>query len=330
MSRSLTVQAVEGLGEVAEGDDLAVLVAQRHRLQDGDVLVVTSKVVSKAEGRVRAMDRDAAVTDETDREVARRGPTRIVRNRLGLVMAAAGVDASNIRLGSVALLPEDPDASARRLRDRLAEVAGVDVAVVVSDTSGRAWRHGQTDLAVGAAGLHPLHELAGTRDGYGNELAVTAPAVADEIAGAGDLVKGKLAHCPVAVVRGLAHLVLPRGEHGVGAAGLVREEETDMFGLGAREAVVAAVGLDADDGRGFGAPAPAGVLAATLAGLAGDAGTVVGPSVPGAPLEVEVLEADPRRAGRLEARLAAAAYAHGWLEQPTGSAGSLRFAPRTP
>ena len=142
-------------------------------------------MVSKAEGRVRPGDRDEAIRDETVRVVARRGPTSIVENHLGLVMAAAGVDASNVTPGQVVLLPKDPDSSARALRERVLHEIGRNVAVVVTDTAGRAWRTGQTDLAIGVAGMEPLEELAGRTDSYGNELAVTSPAIADELAGGG-------------------------------------------------------------------------------------------------------------------------------------------------
>lgn len=287
MTTSLTVFAVEGIGEVTTGTDLAALVAPH--VQDGDVVVITSKVVSKAEGRVVSLTKDEAVERETHREVARRGPTRIVRNRLGLTLAAAGVDASNTEAGTVVLLPLDPDASARRLREALT----ANVAVVVSDTAGRAWRHGQTDIAVGAAGLEVAHDYAGRTDAFGNELAVTLPAVADELAGAGDLVKSKLAGCPVAVVRGLAGLVLPAGEHGPGATSLVREEDQDMFGFGAREAVMHALLLD--DHRGFGASASPDVLADALRSL-----------------DLVTSVEDDLVVTSRDARAVAAAYSHGW------------------
>lgn len=258
---TLTVTPVEGLGEVLPGTDLVDLLAGAD-LRDGDVVVVTSKVVSKAEGRVREGDRDEAVRAETVRVVARRGPTVIVENHLGLVMAAAGVDASNVAPGHLVLLPEDPDESARRLRRRVADVHGCTVAVVVTDTAGRAWRQGQTDLAIGVAGLLPLHDFAGTLDTHGNELAVTAPAVADEIAGAAELVAGKLGGRPVCVVRGLEALVLPAHADGPGAVALLRPRDADLFALGAREAVLAAVrGRDADC---FGTPASAVEMAGAL------------------------------------------------------------------
>jgi coenzyme F420-0:L-glutamate ligase len=257
----IEIFAPDGIGEVAAGTDLASLVAPF--VTEGDVLVVTSKVVSKAEGRVVAGDREQAIRDETVRVVARRGPTSIVETRLGVVMAAAGVDASNVAPGHVVLLPVDPDASARRLRDELAESPGANVAVIVSDTAGRTWRHGQTDLALGVAGMLPLESFEGTVDGYGNPLEVTAPAVADEIAGIAEVATGKLGGRPFTVVRGLADRVLPPGEHGPGGRALVREAGTDMFGLGSREAVVAA--LTGRDRRAFGSPSPAADLVQVLA-----------------------------------------------------------------
>jgi coenzyme F420-0:L-glutamate ligase/coenzyme F420-1:gamma-L-glutamate ligase len=165
---ALVVLPVDGLPEVTPGADLAGMLATVAALADGDVLVVTSKVVSKAEGRVLRGDRAGAVDAETVRVVARRGETRIVENRQGLVMAAAGVDASNVEPGTVVVLPEDPDRSARRLREEVRRRTGRNVAVVVSDTAGRAWRLGQTDIAIGVAGLVPLADCAGKVDAHGN------------------------------------------------------------------------------------------------------------------------------------------------------------------
>ena len=238
MTRELVVWAPDGLPEVGPGDDLAALVGRALEaggtpLIDGDVVVVTSKVVSKAEGRVVVMDREEAISSETVRVVARRGRTRIVETRQGLVLAAAGVDASGVAPGTVALLPVDPDASARRLRSRLLELTGADVAVVVSDTAGRPWRVGQVDQAIGVAGIAPLEDLRGRDDGHGNVLDATITATADELASATDVVKGKLAGRPVAVVRGLADRV--GGPDGPGAAALVRPEADDMFRLGTRD-----------------------------------------------------------------------------------------------
>ncbi|MFE1432369.1 coenzyme F420-0:L-glutamate ligase [Streptomyces griseoaurantiacus] len=238
------VWAVPGLPEVREGDDLAKLIAAAEPgLADGDVLLVTSKIVSKAEGRMlRAADREAAIDAETVRVVARRGPLRIVENRQGLVMAAAGVDASNTPEGTVLLLPEEPDASARALRAGLRETLGVEVGVLITDTFGRPWRSGLTDVAIGAAGVRVLDDLRGGTDAHGNPLNVTVVAAADELAAAGDLVKGKAAGLPVAVVRGLPHLVEADAEgDAVGARALVRGARDDMFRLGTSEAVREAV-----------------------------------------------------------------------------------------
>ncbi|MGW2338752.1 coenzyme F420-0:L-glutamate ligase [Streptomyces sp. NPDC001685] len=235
------VWAVPGMPEVRPGDDLAKLIAAAEPgLADGDVLLVTSKIVSKAEGRiVEAADREAAIDAETVRVVARRGPLRIVENRQGLVMAAAGVDASNTRPGTVLLLPEDADASARAIRDGLRDALGVDVGVLVTDTFGRPWRTGLTDVAIGAAGVRVLDDLRGGEDAHGNPLSATVVATADELAAAGDLVKGKAAGLPVAVVRGLAHTLAE--DDGTGARALVRESRDDMFRLGTSEAVREAV-----------------------------------------------------------------------------------------
>ncbi|NEA25898.1 coenzyme F420-0:L-glutamate ligase [Actinomadura bangladeshensis] len=233
----IEVFGVPGLPEVAEGDDIAALIPA-GLVADGDVLVVTSKIVSKAEGRVLvADDREKAIDAETVRVVARRtharGETRIVETRQGLVLAAAGVDASNTRPGTVLLLPEDPDASARRIRAGVQKHAGVDVAVIVSDTLGRPWRNGLIDAAIGVAGLDPLSDLRGRDDSYGNRLDATITAVADEIAAAGELVKGKLDGVPIAVVRGLSGVVT--SEDGPGARALVRPPAEDMFRFGSAD-----------------------------------------------------------------------------------------------
>lgn len=239
---SFEVSALAGIPEIAAGDDLPGIVAAAALaggVADGDILVVTSKVVSKAEGRiVAADDREDAITAETVRVVAVAehpggGRTRIVENRQGLVLAAAGVDASNTADGTVLLLPIDPDASARAIRDRVLAETGASVGVVVSDTLGRPWRLGQTDAAIGAAGVRVLLDLRGTTDAQGRRLDVTAPAVADELAAAGDLVKGKASGLPVAVVRGLGHLV---DDAAPGARALQRASADDLFRLGAAEA----------------------------------------------------------------------------------------------
>jgi coenzyme F420-0:L-glutamate ligase/coenzyme F420-1:gamma-L-glutamate ligase len=238
----LRVIPVRGLPEVREGNDLAELIAAAADLEDGDVVVVAHKVVSKAEGCVvrlaevepSAQARDLAADEDPRRlEVILRESARIVRTRPplviaetrhGFVCASAGVDASNApEAETVVLLPEDPDASAARLRDRLRQLTGADVAVIVSDSFGRAWRQGTTDVAIGCAGLRPLLDLHGERDAAGYELQATVIAVADELAGAAELVKGKLDGVPVAVVRGFDR----RGEGT--AREVVMPPERDLF-----------------------------------------------------------------------------------------------------
>lgn len=240
---SYTVRALPGLPEIAAGDDLTKLIANAEPgLLDGDILLITSKIVSKAEGRlVTADDRESAIDAETVRVVARRGPLRIVENRQGLVMAAAGVDASNTPAGTALLLPEDSDASARAIRDGLRETLGVEIGVIVTDTFGRPWRNGLTDVAIGAAGVRVLDDLRGGTDAHGNPLSATIVAVADELAAAGDLVKGKTAGLPVAVVRGLGHLVGLQPPPDDSARAIVRSAADDMFRLGTSEAVREAV-----------------------------------------------------------------------------------------
>jgi coenzyme F420-0:L-glutamate ligase / coenzyme F420-1:gamma-L-glutamate ligase len=239
----ISVLPVEGLPEIAEGDDLAALVAGRAVLEDGDVLVVAQKAVSKAEGRVvdlagvepsdRARELAGGEEDPRRVEIILRESARVVRSRPplvisetrhGFVCASAGVDRSNAPgPDTLVLLPVDPDASAVRLRERLAELTGRRVAVIVSDSFGRAWRQGTTDVAIGVAGLAPLLDLNGTRDRGGYELHATTIAVADEIASAAQLVMGKVDGIPAAVVRGLA----------VGGDGTARElvmpPERDLF-----------------------------------------------------------------------------------------------------
>src|SRR5882757_2087446 len=239
----LELRPLTGLPEFRPGDDLAAAIASAAPdLADGDVLVVTSKVISKVEGRLvpapaDPQERDAfrreLVAEETERVLARKGRTLIVANKIGLVQAAAGVDASNVAGDELALLPVDPDGSAARLRARIREITGVTVAVVVTDTMGRTWRMGQTDVAIGSAGLPVLHRYAGAYDKQGNELIVTEVALADEVAGAADLVKGKLGGVPVAVLRGLGGLA----DDGSTAGDLVRPLDEDLFWLGTEEAL---------------------------------------------------------------------------------------------
>ncbi|MHA7649133.1 coenzyme F420-0:L-glutamate ligase [Mycobacterium sp. ML4] len=238
----IEILPVRGLPEFRPGDDLgAALSAAAPWLHDGDVVVVTSKVVSKCEGRLVPAPQDdeerdrlrrKLIDDEAVRVLARKERTLITENRLGLIQAAAGVDGSNVGRRELALLPLDPDASAAALRAALHQRLGVTVAVVITDTMGRAWRNGQIDAAVGSAGLAVLHNYSGAVDRHGNELMVTEVAVADEIAAAADLVKGKLTAMPVAVVRGLRPV-----DDGTTARHLVRAGTEDLFWLGTAEAI---------------------------------------------------------------------------------------------
>jgi coenzyme F420-0:L-glutamate ligase / coenzyme F420-1:gamma-L-glutamate ligase len=238
----MNVLAVRDLPEIEPGDDLAQLIADAAALEDGDVVVIAQKVVSKSEGRivrlqdVEPSDRARALAADGDarrievilRESARivrlRPPLVISQTRHGFVCASAGVDASNAPgPDTLVLLPVDPDASAAAIRERLRELTGREVAVIVSDSFGRAWRQGTTDVAVGCAGLMPLVDLGGERDRAGYQLHATVIAVADEIAGAAQLVMGKLDGIPVAVVRGLD--IVGQGT----AADLVMPPERDLF-----------------------------------------------------------------------------------------------------
>ncbi len=238
----LEIRPVTGLPEFTTDSDVAgEILGAAPWLESGDVLVVTSKIISKAEGRMvdapsDPEERDALrrrlVDAESVRVLARKNRTLITENRLGLVQAAAGIDGSNVRSDQLALLPENPDRSAASLRRAIADAAGLDVAVIITDTMGRAWRTGQTDVAIGAAGIAVTHPYEGGVDDYGNPLIVTEIAVADELAAAADLVKGKLAAVPVAVVRGFAP-----ADDGTTAADLIRPYDEDLFRLGTEEAI---------------------------------------------------------------------------------------------
>jgi coenzyme F420-0:L-glutamate ligase/coenzyme F420-1:gamma-L-glutamate ligase len=220
---------IDGVPEVQPKDDLAALLvtaAGREAFQDGDVLVVTQKVVSKSEGRLLdAADKTAAVLAETKR-VLRRGPGGMVisETRHGFVCANAGIDESNVEAGTIALLPLDPDASARRIRSKVEHATGVQIGVIISDTFGRAWRLGQTDVAIGVAGLDPFLDYRGTTDTQGRELHATRICVADEIAGAAEMVMGKADQICAAIVRG-ATTTTARGA----ATDIVRTRGEDMF-----------------------------------------------------------------------------------------------------
>lgn len=231
----LSIRALAGIGEVRPGDDLAGLIAEAagpDGLADGDVVVVTQKVVSKAEGKLVAVDPDDprghrdVVEAETVRVLRRRGDLVISETRHGFVCANAGVDLSNVERGYAALLPDDSDRSARRIRDGLRARSGVEVAVIVSDTFGRPWRRGLTDVAIGCAGIGAIVDLRGTEDASGRELHVTEVAVVDELAGAADLVLGKATGCPVAVIRGVDPSWLRRGEV---RGELIRPPDEDLF-----------------------------------------------------------------------------------------------------
>lgn len=214
---SLLVLGVEGIGEISPGDDLAAIIAAKAPLVAGDVVVVTQKIVSKAEGRmvrVDTSDPDAKrllAESESVRVLRRRGDLVVTETRHGFVCANSGVDLSNVAEGWAALLPEDPDRSARRLRDGLRARTGLEVAVVISDTFGHTWRRGVTDVALGCAGIRAVVDLRGTTDALGRELVATEICVVDEIAAAADLVMGKARGVPVAVVRGVDPLMLGRG-----------------------------------------------------------------------------------------------------------------------
>ncbi|MCP2326676.1 coenzyme F420-0:L-glutamate ligase/coenzyme F420-1:gamma-L-glutamate ligase [Hamadaea flava] len=238
------VLPIRGIPEVRPGDDLAALIMRAAPwLQDNDVLVVTSKIVSKAEGALvpvptegpdREAAREAALQSQTARVVATRGHTRIVQTHHGFVMASAGIDASNVERSQLVLLPKDPDASARSLRSDLLE-RGLDVAVIVSDTMGRPWRNGLTDVALGSAGLEPLRDHRGETDPHGNQLHITQMAVVDELAAAAELVKGKIDQVPVAVIRG--YLTATTADAAPVVPTLVRDAANDLFSLGTAEAI---------------------------------------------------------------------------------------------
>jgi coenzyme F420-0:L-glutamate ligase/coenzyme F420-1:gamma-L-glutamate ligase len=225
----ISVIPVEGLPEVRPGDALAELVTAHAELRDGDVLVVTQKIVSKAEGRlerVAAADRKALVERESVRVLRRRGDLIVSETAHGFVCANAGVDLSNVEEGWAALLPVDPDRSARRIRDGLRARAGVEVGVIVSDTFGRAWRNGVVDVAIGCAGVAGVVDLRGSRDGLGRVLEITEVCVADELASAAELVMGKARGVPAAIVRGADPSWLREGSV---RAEVVRPPSEDLF-----------------------------------------------------------------------------------------------------
>ena len=228
----LEIFGVEGLPEIIAGDDLAGLIAEAADLTDGDVVVVTQKIVSKAEGAMVAVDPDdplshkPVVERESVRVLRRRGDLVISETKHGFVCANAGVDRSNVDADQAALLPDDPDRSARRIRDGIRAKAGVETGVIVSDTFGRPWRRGVADVAIGSAGVRPILDLRGTQDTTGRELQVTEVAIVDELAAAAELVMGKAENIPVAVIRGIDPAWLGPGSI---QADLIRSPAEDLF-----------------------------------------------------------------------------------------------------
>jgi coenzyme F420-0:L-glutamate ligase/coenzyme F420-1:gamma-L-glutamate ligase len=304
----LQIWGIAGIPEVKAGDDIGGLIARSEAdLADGDVLVVTSKIVSKAQGRLVPGTRADHLATETARVIAKRGDTTIVETHHGFVMAAAGIDASNVPDGHVALLPLEPDRAAADIRDVLKAEIGVDVAVVISDTMGRPWRDGVVDTAIGAAGLDVLWDLRGQRDAAGHLLEATVVAIGDELAAAADLVKGKLSSSPIAVIRGFP---FTRNDSERGARPLVRSAADDLFRLGTREAMHQVVATSApmgdtgvsDKGANFRdgvARAIALVASAEIALTASDDGSIV------------IARGDPLAVGHTFGRLAAALAAEG-------------------
>lgn len=229
---SLEIFGVEGLPEIEAGDDLAGMISEAADLADGDVVVVTQKIVSKAENAMVAVDPDdplshkPVVEQESVRVLRRRGELVISETKHGFVCANAGVDRSNVDSNQAALLPDDPDRSARRIRDGIRARSGAEVGVIVSDTFGRPWRRGVADVAIGVAGVRPILDLRGTPDARGRELQVTEVAIVDEMAAAAELVMGKTEGIPVAVIRGIDPAWLGPGSI---QADLVRPPSEDLF-----------------------------------------------------------------------------------------------------
>lgn len=305
----LTLRAATGFPEVRRGDDVAALIADRVDLADGDLVCVAHKVVSKAEGALVAVDgagdreeqRRRVALAEARRVVARAPWVLITETRQGLVCANSGVDASNAPPGMFVVLPDDPDASARRLRERLAALAGVDVGVVVTDTFGRPWRLGQTDVAVGCAGLAPLRDERGHADRRGQPLRATLGAVADAVAAAADLLRTKAAGIPVVRVRGLAGV---GGSHGPGAVALQRPPAEDLFvrGRGAVADELAAPPAEPPAG----APVPAADLDRAVQAAASAGAEVVPLEAGASPTRLGGRAERPERAGAGAALVTAA------------------------
>ena len=259
----VTTWAVPNIGEINPGDNLSEIIwaaisalastSPDMNLRDGDIIVITSKIVSKSENRfIPATEAANYLRKETVRIVASRqhadGETIIVENSLGIVAASAGIDHSNVPQGFALLLPQDPDRSAREITHALRSRSGLSLGVIISDTLGRAWRIGQTDCAIGAAGIRVITDLRGKPDDRGVLMSSTITATGDEIAAMADLVKGKSGRTPVAVVRGLAHLVTKEVETD-GGNSLVRPSDEDMFQLGTQEAFAQGFAEGVTEGR---------------------------------------------------------------------------------
>lgn len=320
---SVALIPLPGLPEVVTGDDLGELIvgaAQRASIEllDGDILCVTSKIVSKADGLVaRASDaheRQALVRRESTHVVSERatsaGFTRVVAALAGPVMAGAGIDASNTGDAELLLLPRDPDASAKAVQQQVISALGSprQIGVVLTDTAGRPWRAGLVDLALGLHGIRALDDLRGQQDTEGRDLAVTVRCLADEIASAADLVKGKIDRVPVAIVRGLANLVVPEGHS---AKSLVRNGPDDWFALGRAEAVREALGIvpgsPESENIGIESVYPETVHGrlqrAVRAALPGCPGVGASSGAPADEMDVDLMSADPIQLGRAWARL---------------------------
>ena len=321
---TVEVRPVTGIGDVRPGDDVAALIAAAAPwLCDGDIVVVTSKIVSKAEGRLadvptdgpaREDARERILTAETARPVARRGHTRIVQTHHGFVMASAGIDTSNVDRSQLVLLPKDPDSSARSIRAVLQARLSVEVAVIVSDTMGRPWRLGLVDVALGIAGLEGVRDYRGQVDTYGNELHITQMAVADELASAAELVKNKFDQVPVVVIRGFPGVSTTDGP---GGATLVRPADQDLFSLGTAEA--RALGLR--DAAGLDDAVELSTQPVDPAAVARALAAVPGPFIQIGPTDVAGLAGSPGETftlgaavQRLRAALAAEGLASIWRE----------------
>lgn len=340
MTAGISAFAPAGMAEVLPGSDLvAAILALDWQPADGDLVVVASKIVAKAEGRyVPVADRDAAIDAESVRLVATRQTqdgrlTRVVQTRQGPVLAAAGIDASDVPAGNVLLLPADPDASARALLAGLSQATGRRLGVLVTDTSGRPWRSGVTDFCLGAAGVAVLDDRRGALDSHGHQLNVTIRNIADEIAGLADLVKGKSAGTPVAIVRGLAG-VLSEAEES--AASLVRTGPSDWFAFGQWEAVQDALlrpsGAATPRHEGPTLPPPIETASETLTERLGRAVALAGALEGAGQVRlrvadgvVEISGGAPFERGRVAERVLIAAHAEGLCSHDAVTDGEIRL-----